>query len=133
LIAWRKKKKASNQNKEVSTEEKGLLDQVISSTKATERSRAEDLIRTLTSEVMQGTIKYDKNLTKTIEARIAAIDTVISKQLSTIMHDGEFQRLEGSWRGLHHLINSSETSASLKIKLLNVSKKRINKRFRKSR
>lgn len=125
-------KKASNQNKEVSTEEKGLLDQVISSTKATERSRAEDLIRTLTSEVMQGTIKYDKNLTKTIEARIAAIDTVISKQLSTIMHDGEFQRLEGSWRGLHHLINSSETSASLKIKLLNVSKKELTKDLEKA-
>ena len=103
----------------------GLLDQVIASTKITERSRAEDLIRNLTQEVMSGTIKYDKNLTKTIEARIAAIDATISKQLAAVLHSKELQRLEGSWRGLNHLIMNSETGASLKIKLLNISKKEL--------
>lgn len=128
---------AENQQSEsktssASAEAGGLLDQVIASTKATERSRAEDLIRTLTREVMEGTIKYDKNLTKTIEARIAAIDEALSKQLAKVMHNEEFQRLEGSWRGLHHLVFNSETSASLKIKMLSVSKKELSKDLEKA-
>ena len=97
----------------------GLLDQVIASTKITERSRAEDLIRNLTQEVMSGTIKYDKNLTKTIEARIAAIDATISKQLAAVLHSKELQRLEGSWRGLIKFIITSESVGILKLYLIN--------------
>jgi type VI secretion system protein ImpC len=109
-----------------------LLDQVISFTKATERSRAEDLIRTLTQEVMSGTVTYDKNLTKTIESRIKAIDATISRQLAAVLHSKELQRIEGSWRGLSHLIMNSETGASIKIKLLNISKKELSKDLEKA-
>ena len=126
--------KTSDQASTQTTEKagSGLLDQVIASTKITERSRAEDLIRNLTQEVMSGTIKYDKNLTKTIEARIAAIDATISKQLAAVLHSKELQRLEGSWRGLNYLIMNSETSVSLKIKLLNISKKELAKDLEKA-
>src|SRR5262249_60133059 len=40
-----------------------------------------------------------------------------------IMHDPAFQKLEGSWRGLHHLVFESETGTMLKIRVMNVSKK----------
>ena len=36
-----------------------------------------------------------------INARIAQIDHLISLQLNEVMHHPEFQKLEGSWRGLH--------------------------------
>ena len=39
------------------------------------------------------------------------------------MHHPDFQKLEGSWRGLHYLVFESETSTMLKIRVLNVSKK----------
>ena len=32
------------------------------------------------------------------------------------MHHAEFQKLEGSWRGLHYLVHQSETSTMLKIR-----------------
>ncbi|HEX6730466.1 MAG TPA: type VI secretion system contractile sheath large subunit, partial [Pyrinomonadaceae bacterium] len=58
-----------------------------------------------------------------INARIAEIDRLVSAQLNEIMHAEEFQKLEGSWRGLNHLVMNSETGTMLKIRVLNVSKK----------
>src|SRR5690242_12217201 len=108
------------------TEAEGsLLDQVISATKQTERSRAEDLIRTLTEEALKGTVTWNRNLTQTIQQGIAAIDKAMSKQLAAVLHNPEFQKLEGSWRGLHHLVMNSETSAKLKIKVINIGKREL--------
>jgi type VI secretion system protein ImpC len=58
-----------------------------------------------------------------INARIAAIDAVLTKQLNAILHHPEFQALEASWRGLHYFVHQSETGRLLKIKVMNVSKK----------
>src|SRR5262249_37817697 len=100
-----------------------LLDQIIGATKQTERSRAEDLIRTLTEEALKGTVTFSKNMTKTLQTAMAKIDEAMSKQLAAVLHNAEFQKLEGSWRGLNHLVMNSETGASLKIKVFNVAKK----------
>jgi type VI secretion system protein ImpC len=99
-----------------------LLEAAIGATKQTERSEAEDLLRALTGEAMKGQIKWAKSLTNTVNKAIAAIDARISEQLAAVMHHEKFRQLEGSWRGLHHLVMNSETSATLKIKMLNVSK-----------
>ncbi|MBY0512508.1 MAG: type VI secretion system contractile sheath large subunit [Gemmataceae bacterium] len=100
-----------------------LLDQVLSATKQTERNRAEDLIRTLADEALKGTVTYSKNVTVTINQSIKQLDAAISKQLNAVMHHPSFTKLEGSWRGLNHLVMNSETGTSLKIKALNISKK----------
>ncbi|MCE9533639.1 MAG: type VI secretion system contractile sheath large subunit [Planctomycetes bacterium] len=100
-----------------------LLDQVIGATKNTERSRTEELMRTLAEEAMKGTVSYDRNVSLTINTAIKAIDAAMSKQLAAVLHNPDFQKLEGSWRGLHHLVMNSETSAQLKLRMFNVSKK----------
>src|SRR5579883_2272610 len=105
--------------------EASLLDQVLEATKQTERSRAEELIRTLTEEALKGTVSYSKNVTLTIKSAITAIDQTMSKQLSAVLHHPEFQKLEGSWRGLHHLVMNTETSTRLKLRVLNVSKREL--------
>ncbi len=102
-----------------------LLDQAIAATKQTEPDETEDLLKTLTQQALEGTVSWDKNLTITINKAIDAIDAVISKQLSAIMRHDKFQKLEGSWRGLHYLVMNSETSSSLKIKMLNISKREL--------
>jgi type VI secretion system protein ImpC len=109
-----------------------LLEAAISATKQTERSRAEELIRTLAAEAMKGTVTWSKNLSVTINSAISKIDSLMSKQLAAIMHTPEFQKLEGSWRGLNHLVMNSETSTTLKIKMLNVSKKDLGKDIAKA-
>ena len=76
-------------------------------------------------EVLQGTITIGRDTDAMINARIAQIDHLISIQLNEVMHAPEFQKLEGSWRGLKYLISQSETSEKLKIKVLNVNKKEL--------
>src|SRR5262245_27384595 len=109
-----------------------LLDEVLAATRQTERSRAEELIRTLTEEALKGTVTYSKNVTLTLKAGIQALDTALSRQLAAIMHHPSFQKMEGSWRGLHYLVMNSETSAQLKIRMLNVSKRDLFKDVNKA-
>lgn len=105
--------------------EVSILEQAISATRQTPPDEAKDLLATLTKQVMKGTVKWDKNLTVTINTAIAKIDEMMSKQLAAIMHDEKFNKLEGSWRGLHHLVTTSETGSSLKIRMMNISKKEL--------
>jgi type VI secretion system protein ImpC len=106
--------------------EASLLDQIITETRIgrdeVQREQSRRQIATLVEEVMQGTVRVSKDLESTINARIADIDELLSRQLNEIMHAPEFQKLEGSWRGLHYLVHQSETSTMLKIRMLNVSK-----------
>ena len=125
------KEEQQSQQAEVQ-EEVSFLEQAISATKQTTRNETEELLKTLTSEAMDGTVKWDKNLTITINNAIAAIDKVMSTQLSAIMQNAKFQKLEGSWRGLNHLLSNSETSTDLKIRMLNISKKELSKDLEKA-
>jgi type VI secretion system protein ImpC len=102
-----------------------LLDQAIAATKQTERSRAEELLSALASEALAGTVTWDKNLTVTFNTAVRQIDELLSRQLAAIMHSQEFRKLEGSWRGLHHLVTSSETGGSLKLRVFNCSKREL--------
>jgi type VI secretion system protein ImpC len=105
--------------------ETSILDQAIGATKQTDRSRAKELLATLTEEALKGTVTWSKNVTATIKSGLAAIDEALSEQLSAIMRHPKFQKLEGSWRGLNHFVMNSETGANLKIKVFNVSKREL--------
>lgn len=109
-----------------------LLDQAIGVTKTAQPDEMQDLLRTLTSEALSGTVTFSKNLTQTFNKAIAAIDEKLSQQLSAIMHHPDLQKLEGSWRGLNYLVKNSETSATLKIRMMNISKKELHKDLSKA-
>ena len=47
------------------------------------------------------------------------------------MHNPDFQALESAWRGLHFLVNNTETDEMLKIRVLNVSKKELHKTLKR--
>ena len=102
-----------------------LLDQAIQATRQTEPDRTQALLSTLTEEALKGTVVYDRNLIVTLNKAIDAIDAKVSEQLAAIMHHPDFLKLEGSWRGLNHLVKNSETGTSLKIKVFNVGKREL--------
>ena len=125
--------KQSEAQLQVETQSEGsLLEQAIGATKHTERSRAEELLKTLTEEALKGTVFWDKNLTATINAAVNKIDEVMSKQLAVVLQAPELQKLEGSWRGLHYLVSNSLCSNDLKIKVLNTDKRSVFKDLDKS-
>ncbi len=107
--------------------ELSLLDQIVEQGKmgkdAESKGRGKDLVKRFVSEVLEGAITINRDTETMINARIAQIDHLLSIQVNEIMHHPDFQKLEGSWRGLQFLMKQSETSAMLKIKVLNVSKK----------
>jgi len=109
------------------TTEGGLsfLDQVIGATKQTAPDQTTDLVKNLVEQAMAGTVTFDKNLSRTFDRAIAAIDQKLSKQLNAIMHDPKFSKLEGTWRGMHYLVMNSETSTNLKIKVMNIPKREL--------
>lgn len=112
---------------ESSSLQPSLLEQAVLATKQTEPSKTEELLKALTSEAMKGTLTWDKNIVRSINTSIKAIDQLISAQLAKIMHAEKFKKLEGTWRGLQYLVMNSETGASLKIKVFNASKQAIDK------
>ena len=114
----------------------GVLDQIISETRIGkddwERDQSRRQIATLVDEVMKGQLRVSKDLEATISARIADIDRLLTAQLNAIMQAPPLKKLEGSWRGLHYLAMNSETSAMLKLRVLNISKKELGKDLEKA-
>jgi len=80
-------------------------------------------VRTLAEQALDQTQLISADAVRTIEAIIAEIDKRLSEQINHILHHEEFQALEGTWRGLHHLVNNTETDETLKIRVFNLSKK----------
>lgn len=106
--------------------EASLLDQITTAMPTSvQKDEATDMVRNVVDVAMQGTLTWDKSVTKTIRNAIAAIDTKMSGQLAEVMHNEQFRKLEGSWRGLHHLVMNSETSKTLKLRMLNITKKEL--------
>ena len=105
----------------------GLLDRIVSNftTEPAQRGVAKDIIADFAKQVLDGAIVYGKDTETMVKVRIAQLDALISAQLNEVMHHEKFQRLEASWRGLYYLVDQSETSPNLKIRVLNVSKREL--------
>lgn len=112
-----------------SIQEVSFLDKAINATLQTPVDSTKMLMSTLTSQALDGTVIWDKNLTLTIEKAIIAIDEQISLQLSSVMKNKEFQKLEGSWLGLQKLIKNSELGTKLKIRLADFTKDELLDQF----
>ncbi len=115
-----------------STQSLSLLQQLVGATKQTPETDTKDMLVSLVEEAQKGVVKWDKNLLITINTAIQNLDEIISKQLATLMESKPFRELEGSWRGLSYLVMNSETSSSLKVKILNITKKELQKDLEKA-
>ncbi len=95
------------------------------------RSAVEQAVQTLAQQALSQTQLIGKDTIKTIEDMIAAIDRKLSEQINQILHQADFQKLEGAWRGLHYLVNNTETDEMLKIRVMNISKQDLGKTLKR--
>jgi type VI secretion system protein ImpC len=118
------------------SQEVSLLDKIVDQGRlgrdAAAKERGRDLVKNFVTEVLKGTVTIAADTEAMINARIAQIDQLISTQLNEVMHHPDFQRLEGTWRGLKYLLNNTETGDKLKIKVFNSSKKDLLKDLQKA-
>ena len=97
------------------------------------RSAVEQAVRTLAQQALVNTTLVSGDALRSIEAMIAALDAKLTEQVNVIMHHEDFQKLESAWRGLHHLVNNTETDEYLKIRVINISKKDLGRTLKKFR
>jgi type VI secretion system protein ImpC len=112
-----------------------LLDQVISATRPqseAEASRTKDYFKQFLQQVVKPGQVVSKDVEQNIKAWIGAVDQKLTAQLNEVMHSAEFQRLESTWRGLHYLVHQTETGTSLKIRVMNASKRDLLKDLEKA-
>ena len=110
-------------------EERGLLDQIVEEGRMgkdpSAKERGRELVKIFAEQVLEGSMAVSKDAEAMINARIAQIDHLLSIQLNEIMHHQAFQKLESTWRGVKYLIDQSETSDMLKIKIFNATKREL--------
>jgi type VI secretion system protein ImpC len=95
------------------------------------KAEVEHAVQTLAEYVLKDTSIVSDDALNSIQAIIAQIDKKITEQVNLVLHHDDFQKLEGSWRGLHYMVNNTETDEQLKIKIMNISKKELGKTLKK--
>jgi len=95
------------------------------------KSAVEAAVLTLAQQALSNSTVIGKDVTKSIQAMIAAIDKKLTDQVNAILHNEEFQKLESAWRGLHYMVNNTESDEHLKIRVMDISKKELSKTLKK--
>src|SRR3954452_13450673 len=120
---------------EATTESTDLLAQVLKATRPQsdgEQERAKDYFRQFLGQVVKPGQVVSKDVETNIKTWIGEVDKKLTAQLNEIMHDPAVQKLESTWRGLHYLVSQTETSTTLKIRVMNVKKQELFKDLEKA-
>ena len=95
------------------------------------RSAVEAAVQTLAQQALSQTTLIGRDVVESIQSMIAAIDKKLSEQVNLILHHPEFQKLEGAWRGLHYMVNNTETDQHLKIRVMDMPKSDLAKTLKR--
>src|SRR5262245_49552888 len=112
-----------------------LLDQVIKVTRPQDEQEAErtkNYFRRFLDQVVKPGQVVSDDVEANIKHWIGELDKTLTAQLNEVIHHPDFQKLEGTWRGLHYLVHQSETGDNLKIRVLNVTRKELFKDLEKA-
>jgi len=110
------------------TETTSLLDQVVAATKPrndVEADRNKAYFKEFVDQIVKPGMVVSKDVEQNIKYWVKEIDKKLSAQLDEILHHPDYQKLEGTWRGLHYLVHQSETGENLMIRVLNATKREI--------
>ena len=95
------------------------------------RSAVESAVQTLAQHALANATLISGDTITTIESMIAAIDRKLSEQVNLILHHPDFGKLESAWRGLHYMVNNTETDEQLKIRVMSISKQDLGKTLKR--
>ena len=95
------------------------------------KSAVEQAVQTLAQQALSQTKLIGKDVTRSIQAMIAAIDAKLTEQVNKIIHHPDYQQLESAWRGLAYMVNNTETDENLKIRVMDISKRELAKNLKK--
>jgi len=124
---------AVGQVNEAEGEFAALLSREFKPKSARAREAVEAAVQTLAQQALVDTSLVSDDCLRTIDSMIEAIDAKLTQQVNLVIHNPDFLALEGAWRGLYHLVNNTETDETLKIRVMNISKKELGRNLKKFR
>ena len=92
-----------------------------------------EIVEQFVSEELKGSVEISSDTEAMLNTRIAQLDALLSDQLNEVMHDPKFQKLEASWRGMHYLVDKTETDDMLRLRVLNLTKKELSRDLEKAK
>lgn len=95
------------------------------------RSAVEAAVQTLAQQALSNVKLISSDTVRSIEAMVAAIDRKLSEQVNVILHHPDYQKLESAWRGLHYMVNNTETDEFLKIRVMSITKQDLGKTLKR--
>ena len=95
------------------------------------KSAVEAAVLTLAQQALSQTQLIGTDVIMSIEAMIAELDKKLSQQVNQILHHADLQQIESAWRGLHHLVNNTETDEMLKIRVMSITKLDLGKTLKR--
>ncbi|MFH8136203.1 type VI secretion system contractile sheath large subunit [Pantoea osteomyelitidis] len=95
------------------------------------KAAVESAVKTLAEQALANSVTMAEDAYKYIASIIAEIDRKLSEQINLILHHSEFQQLESAWRGLHYLVNNTETDEKLKIRFMDISKNELRRNLKR--
>jgi predicted component of type VI protein secretion system len=95
------------------------------------KTAVQEAVKTLAQQALGSASLISDDVLVTIQSLLGELDRKLAEQVNLIMHHEDFRKMEGTWRGLHHLVSNTETDEMLKIRVMNVSKKELGKTLKK--
>jgi len=108
-----------------------LLDREFKPKSDQAKTAVQEAVKTLAAQALGAASLISDDALVTIQSLIAELDRKLSEQINVIIHHDNFKKLEGSWRGLYHLVSNTETDEMLKIRVMNVSKQDLARTLKK--
>ncbi len=92
--------------------------------------QAAEMLKVIIDKALQDADVISDDMSETMDHLIAELDKKLSDQVNEILHHSDFQKLEGSWRGLERLVFNTPISTELKIRVMNISKDELRDVFK---
>src|SRR5215469_931716 len=113
------------------SEFEALLDREFKPKSEQAKSAVQEAVKTLAEQALGAASLISDDALVTIQSLIGELDRKLSEQINLILHHADFKKLEGTWRGLYHLVSNTETDEMLKIRVMNVSKQDLARTLKK--
>jgi type VI secretion system protein ImpC len=106
--------------------EGSLLDEIVQATRVKPSDEGYSLTKAGVQAFIDEMLKPERAGQKigaaVVDDMIANVDQKLSAQVSAILHNDDFQKLESAWRGLKFLVDRTNFRENIRINLMNVSK-----------
>ena len=103
-----------------------LLDEIVLATRVKPEDEAYSLtkagVQAFIDEMLKPGREGQKIGSAIVDEMIANVDQKLSAQVSTILHNDDYQKLESSWRSLKFLIDRTDFRENIRLSIINCSK-----------